>query len=85
MSNQISYETILAAKAGESDALAAIVRYYAPYIACFSKRTFYDENGNRYELVDKEIYKHIENRLMFQIVYKFNPEKLPEGELLDVV
>lgn len=83
MTNHIPYNTILAARAGESDALAAIIRHYTPYIVSFSKRPFYDEYGNRYELVDEEIRKRIENRLMFQIVYKFDPAQLPKGECLD--
>ena len=80
MSNPISYETIHAAKTGNSDALASIIRYYGPYIAAFSKRPFYDEYGNRFDLVDEEIRHHIESRLMCQIVYKFNPSKIPDGE-----
>lgn len=82
MPNPIPYDTILAAKTGDSDALASIIQYYSPYIAAFSKRPFYDEYGNRFDLVDEEIRHHIESRLMWKIVYKFNPDKLPDGEEL---
>lgn len=82
MTNPITIKTILAAKAGESAALEAIARYYAPYIANLSKRPFYDEYGSRYDLIDDDIRHHIESRLLFQIVYSFDPKKLPDGEIL---
>ena len=79
----ISYQTILAAKIGNSDALTAILSYYAPYIAAAAKRPFYDDYGNRYEFVDEEMRQQIESKLMLQIVYKFNPYRLPDGETLE--
>lgn len=80
MPKLIPLQTILAAKSGDSEALAEILRHYAPYIASFAKRPFYDEYGNQYDIIDEEIRQQIESKLMLQIVYKFNPEKLPEGE-----
>ena len=50
---RITYETICAAKQGESEAIAEIVRYYEPYIAYFSKRRMYDEYGNSHNVVDE--------------------------------
>lgn len=47
-----------------------------------AKRPFYDEYGNRCDVIDEEIRHQIEAKLMLQIVYKFDPEKLPEGETL---
>lgn len=82
MPNPFPYQTVLAAKNGDNEALAAILRHYASYIASLSKRPFYDEYGNQYAFVDEEIRHHIESRLMYQIVYKFNPSKLPNGETL---
>ena len=82
MPELIPLKTILAAKAGDSEALAEILRHYAPYIASFAKRPFYDEYGNRCDVIDEEIRHQIESKLMLQIVYKFDPEKLPEGEPL---
>lgn len=83
MSNLISYQTILAAKAGDSEAMSAILRHYSHYIAYYSRRTFYDKYGNRYELVDEDIKQRIEAKLMYQIIYKFDPTLLPPGETLD--
>lgn len=82
MPKYITTQTILAAKAGNDEALNTIAQHYAPYIATLSKRPFYDEYGNRYYLVDNEIRHHIESRLLLQIVYKFDPDKLPGGEKL---
>ena len=78
----IPYETILTAKRGEAEAMIAIIKHYRNYIAHFSRRTFYDEYGNSYEVVDEEIMQRIEAKLMVSIFYKFDPERLPEGETL---
>lgn len=83
MSKLAPYQTILVAKAGDSEAMAAILRHYAHYIAYYSRRTFYDKYGNRYELVDEDIKQRIEAKLMYQIIYKFDSEKLPPGETLE--
>ena len=80
MPKLLPHQVILAAKDGENEALKEIMKHYSSYIEAFSKRPFYDEYGNRYYLVDKEIYHYIESRLLLQIVYKFDPDKLPKGE-----
>ena len=85
MPNPFPFQMILAAKSGDPDALSAIVQHYSPYIASLSKRPFYDELGNRYEFVDEDIRQQIENRLMLQIIYKFDPHKLPDGKKLEVL
>lgn len=81
-SNRIPYLTIVAAKAGDSEAMTAILIHFAPYIRSCSKRTFYDEHSNRYEFVDDEIRQRIEVKLMMGIVYKYDPDQLPPGESL---
>ena len=78
--NRIPLQTILVAKSGASEALAEILRHYEPYIASCAKRPFYDEYGNRYDVINEDIRQQLESKLMLQIVYKFDPEKLPEGE-----
>lgn len=77
MTERIPYSTILAAKTGDSEALHKILRHYSSYIASFSKRAFFDEYGNRYELVDEDCRQRIEAKLMYQIIYKFDPYKIP--------
>lgn len=82
MPKPVSYQTILAAKAGDSEAMAMIQRHYSHYIIYYSRRTFFDKYGNRYELVDEDIKQRIEAKLMHQIIYKFDPAKFPPGEIL---
>lgn len=81
--DRIPYLTIVAAKAGDSEAMTTILIHFAPYIRRYSKRAFFDEYGNRYEFVDDEIRQRIEVKLMMGIVYKYDPEKLPAGEKLN--
>ncbi len=80
--NRIPYLTIVAAKAGDSEAMTTILIHFAPYIRSCSKRTFHDEYGNRYEFIDDEIRQRIEVKLMMGIVYKYDPDQLPPGESL---
>ena len=84
MSKLIPYSTIIAATQGDGDALADILRHYAPYILSFSKHSFYDDYGHRSDIVDDELRHHIESRLMLQIICKFDPKKIPDGETLQV-
>lgn len=81
--NRISYSTIVDAKSGDSEAMITILIHFAPYIRRYSKRTFFDEYGNRCEYVDNEIRQRIEVKLMMGIVYKYDLNKLPLGETLD--
>ena len=75
----VPYQTILAAKAGNGEAMGQILKHFAPYIATFSRRSFYDEYGNHYEFVDEDIRQRIEAKLMYQIIYHFDPYTLPEN------
>ena len=59
-----------------------ILRHYAPYIAFCAKRSFYDDYGSRYEIVDEDIRQRIETKLMIQIIYKFDPYWLLANEQL---
>lgn len=80
MANLIPYHTILAAKAGDGEAMATILRHYAPYIIRFSKRSALNDSGNLVETVDEDIRQRIEAKLMYQIIYKFDPNRLPDEE-----
>ncbi len=73
----ISYEVIVAAKGGDSEAMRRILRHYEPYIARCSQRTFYDEYGNRRQVVDEEIKSRIQAKLMYQLIYDFDHLKRP--------
>lgn len=76
----IPYEVIIGAKNGDSEAMSQILRHYEPYIARCSQRTLYDEYGNQYQVVDEEIKNRIQAKLMFQIIYDFDPFRQPPRE-----
>ncbi len=82
MPKSITPEIVLAVSSGDNEALAVVAQHFHSYIAKLSTRPFYDEYGNRYDFVDDEIRKHIESKLLFKIVYDFNPYRVPEGEEL---
>lgn len=73
----IPYTVIVAAKGGDSEAMNCILRHYEPHIIRCSKRTLYDEYGNQYQVVDEEIKNRIQSKLMYQIVYDFDPFRRP--------
>ena len=83
MDNKISYQTILAAKAGDSIAMEQVLRHYDSYITMCARRTMIDEYGNRRVVVDMELKGRLQSKLMLQIIYKFDPTRLPEGEVIE--
>lgn len=83
MTNKISYYCIVAAQHGNIDAMEQILQHYRPYIATLSKRSFFDEYGNRYEYVDDIICQRIEAHLMYKIIFHFDLDRIPEGLTVD--
>ena len=79
----IPYATILAAKKGDPDAMKMILDHYDKLVNFYSQRTLFDEYGNTYIIVDPEIKERINAKIMYRVVYKFNPYKLPDGETLE--
>ena len=74
---RVPYAMILAAKSGDGAAMAQILRHYRLYIAACSRRKLLDEYDNEYIIVDEEIKNRIEAKLMYQIIYDFDPCRLP--------
>ena len=83
MDNKISYQTILAAKAGDSIAMEQVLRHDDSYITMCAQRTMTDEYGNRRVAVDMELKGRLQSKLMLQIIYKFDPTRLPESEAIE--
>lgn len=79
----ISYETILSAKRGDPEAMNRILRHYDSFFKANAVRELYDKYGNIQEVVDQEIYERIRAKVMFAIIYKFDPLLLPKGEVLE--
>ena len=80
MHDRIRYETIVAAKKGNADAMERIVRHYMPFIVSRSRRSYYDAYDNACCFVDSSIADLITARLMYAIVCRFDTERMPEGE-----
>lgn len=80
MRKRIPYACIAAAKQGDAEAMMLIIQHYRPYITALSKRTFFDEYGNRCEFADDSIRQRIEARLMYMIIYHFDLPLPPEDE-----
>lgn len=76
----IRYETILAAKRGEAEAMSEILQRYEGYIISCSFRRFTDEHGVQHSYIDHDIKDKITAKLMYKIVMDFDTERMPEGE-----
>lgn len=83
MPKQVSYQTILAAKAGDGEAMTTILQHYSRYIMFYSRRTLFDQYGNPHESINEDIKQRIEAKLMYQIIEKFDPARVPLGQTLD--
>lgn len=83
MDNKISYQTILATKAGDSIAMEQVLRHYDSYITMCAQRTMTDEYGNHRVAADMELKGRLQSKLMLQIIYKFDPTHLPEDEVIE--
>lgn len=83
MRDLIPCETILAAKAGDFEAMDIVLKHYAPLITKHSIRVFYDKFGNCCEVVDEDMRQRIEAELAYQIIYHFDPTQLPPEETLE--
>lgn len=83
MNERIPYTTILAAKRGEEEAMRAVLRHYERYICHYATHTYYDRFGAPHRFLDDDIRQTIETTLMLQIIYRFDPTRLPEGETLE--
>ena len=83
MDELIPYHTILAAKGGDSEAMETILVHYEPLITKYATRRTHDEYGNSYVIVDEDMKARIVAELIFQIIYSFDPTKLPHSEELE--
>lgn len=48
-----------------------------------AQQTMTDEYGNHRVAVDMELKGRLQSKLMLQIIYKFDPTPLPEGEVIE--
>ncbi len=64
----VSFPVIAAAVNGDVDAINAVLKRYEGYIAQLSTRTLYDEDGNVYAVVDEEMRRRLETKLITKIL-----------------
>lgn len=64
----LPFPVIAAATNGNVDAINAVVKYYAAYIAALSMRKLYDENCCSHWCVDEEMRRRLETRLITRIL-----------------
>lgn len=83
MADLVPYHVILAAKSGDSEALESIIKHYDPLITKYATRSARDEYGYTYEIVDRDTKMRIVADLVYQIIYTFDPQKLPSDEILE--
>ena len=60
---------IYAAKAGDSEAIGRVLRYYEGYINKLCTRTLYDETGCPHRCVDEYMKRRLEAKLTQAIIY----------------
>ena len=64
----ISFPVIAAAANGDVDAINAVLKHYGSYIAKLSTRRLYDDEGNSYMVVDEEMRRRLETKLITKII-----------------
>ena len=64
----ISFPVIVAAANGDVDAINAVLKRYEGYIARLSTRRLYDEDGHSYMVVDEEMRRRLETKLITKIL-----------------
>ena len=80
---RITYETIVAAKNSDTDAICEILRHYERYICHFAKRTVYDADGCLHSIVDDNRRKQIEAEYLAAFLLHYDVSRLPKGETLE--
>ena len=69
----IPYPVIVAATKGDPDAMKIVLQHFSGYIARLSMRKLYDERGNVYFGVDRDIQERLQAKLMMAVL-TFNAE-----------
>jgi hypothetical protein len=64
----IPFPVIEAAVGGNVDAINAVLKRYEGYIARLSTRRLYDEDGHSYMVVDEELRRRLETKLITKIL-----------------
>lgn len=69
---KIDYETILACKQGDSEALNRVLVHYDKMITDAASKTIINDQGEKVTVVDPEVKQNIQQTLMLQIFLKYD-------------
>lgn len=69
---KIDYETILACKQGDSEALNRVLVHYDKMITDTASKTIINDQGKKVTVVDPEVKQNIQQTLMLQIFLKYD-------------
>ena len=69
---KIDYETILACKQGDSEALNRVLVHYDKMITDVASKTIINDQGKKVTVVDPEVKQNIQQTLMLQIFLKYD-------------
>ena len=64
----IPFPVIAAASNGDVDAINAVLKHYEGYIVSLSIRQVYDEAGKEYTIVDDDLRRRLETKLITKIL-----------------
>jgi len=64
----LPYPIIIAAKAGEIEAMNVVIQHYNSYISSLSLKSIQDEAGNMYWGVDQDMKNHLQTKLVDSIL-----------------
>jgi hypothetical protein len=64
----LPFDVIEAAVNGDVDAINQVLKHYEGYIIALSTRRLYDEDGRAYMVVDTEIRRTLETKLITKIL-----------------
>lgn len=83
MSDLVPYHIIFAAKAGDKEAIDAILKHYDAFFTQLSTRPALDEYGNSYDVVDQYMKDRIIAGCIDEFLTHFDPMQLPPGETIE--
>lgn len=81
--HKVPYSTILDAKAGDAEAMEAVLRFFEPSVCRWSRRSCYDSAGNLCMEVNQDVRDRVRTKIMEVLIYEYDPYKLPEGESVE--
>ena len=77
MSDRIPYNTIVACKLGDEEALKTILKHYEPLIVESSKKKMVAGKGVVTYVVDEDVKAYIISELTMGIMMKYDPTRIP--------